>query len=64
MLTNGFKINECDKCIYVNDTENGYVIFYLYVDDMLIVGNDDEIIKYTKDILPPAMCSFLPERRL
>ena len=51
MLANGFKINECDKCVYVKDTENGYVILCLYVDDMLIVGSDDKIIKSTKDML-------------
>ena len=25
MITNGFRINECDKCVYIKDTENGYV---------------------------------------
>ncbi|KAK6149115.1 hypothetical protein DH2020_016640 [Rehmannia glutinosa] len=47
----GFKINECDKCVYVKDTENGYVILCLYVDDMLIIGSNDKIIKSTKDML-------------
>ena len=51
MMSNGFKINECDKCVYVKDTENGYVIVCLYVDDMLIVGSDDKMIKSTKDML-------------
>ena len=23
MITNGFRINECDKCVYIKDTENG-----------------------------------------
>ena len=41
MMLNGFKINECDKCLYVNDTKYGYVIICLYVDDMFIVGSDD-----------------------
>ncbi|KAH9698737.1 hypothetical protein KPL71_024118 [Citrus sinensis] len=51
MITSGFKINECDKCVYVKETENGYVILYLYVDDMLIVGSDDDMIKSTKNML-------------
>ena len=37
MLTNGFIINECDKCVYVKNTNKGYVIICLYVDDMLII---------------------------
>ena len=51
MITSGFKINECDKCVYVKETENGYVILCLYVDDMLIVGSDDDMIKSTKNML-------------
>jgi hypothetical protein len=51
MISNGFKINECDKCVYVKDTENGYVILCLYVDDMLIVGSNEIMIKSTKDML-------------
>ena len=48
MLANGFKINECDKCVYVKNTENGYVILCLYVDDMLVIGSDDKIVKSTR----------------
>nr|GEW01363.1 zinc finger, CCHC-type [Tanacetum cinerariifolium] len=51
MLESGFKINECDKCIYVKDTSNGYVISCLYVDDMLIIGSNDKMIKSTKHML-------------
>ena len=51
MLANDFKINECDKCVCVNDTENGYVILCLYIDDMLIIGSDDKMVKSTKAIL-------------
>ena len=51
MMSNGFKINECDKCVYVKDTKDGYIILCLYVDDMLIVGSNDKIIKSTKDML-------------
>ena len=51
MLNSGFKINECDKCVYVKDTSKGYVILCLYVDDMLIIGSDDKMIRSTKDML-------------
>ncbi|GJR78406.1 retrovirus-related pol polyprotein from transposon TNT 1-94 [Tanacetum coccineum] len=51
MLESGFKINECDKCYYVKDTSAGYVILCLYVDDMLIIGSNDKIIRSTKDML-------------
>ena len=51
MITNGFKINECDKCVYIKETTNGYVILCLYVDDILIVGSDDKMIKSTKNML-------------
>ena len=43
MITNGFKINECDKGVYIKDIENGYVILCLYVDDILIVGSNSHI---------------------
>ena len=48
MMTNGFKINECYKCVYVKNTERGFVIICLYVDDMLIMGSNNEVIKTTK----------------
>ncbi|GJS53282.1 zinc finger, CCHC-type containing protein [Tanacetum coccineum] len=51
MLEYGFKINECDKCVYVKDTSSGYVILCLYVDDMLVIGSNDKMIKSTKDML-------------
>ena len=51
MITNEFRINECDKCVYIKDTENGYVILYLYVDDILIIGSDDKMIKSTQNML-------------
>ena len=51
MLSSGFRINESDKCVYVKDTDEGYVILCLYVDDMLIVGSNDRVIQSTKDML-------------
>nr|GEY28553.1 zinc finger, CCHC-type [Tanacetum cinerariifolium] len=51
MLESGFKINECEKCVYVKDTSSGYVILCLYVDYMLIIGSNEKMIKSTKDML-------------
>ena len=47
----GLGSNEYDKCVYMKDIENGYVILCLYVDDILIVGSDDKMIKSTKNML-------------
>ena len=47
-MTNGFKINKCDKCVYVKNTKHGSAIICLYVDDMLIMGSNNEVIKTTK----------------
>ena len=38
-------------CVYVKDTEHGYFIVCLNVDDMLIVDSDDKMITFTKNIL-------------
>ena len=51
IMSNGFRLNECDKCVYIKDTANGYVIMCLYVDDMLIIGSNNDIIKATKRML-------------
>ena len=51
MLSNGFKLNECDKCVYVKQTQNCFAILCLYVDDMLITGSDGETIKKIKCLL-------------
>ncbi|PHT32531.1 TMV resistance protein N [Capsicum baccatum] len=51
MLANGFKINECDKCVYIKDTPNHQVIVCLYVDDMLIISRDICDINATKRML-------------
>ena len=51
VISDGFKINECDKCIYMKNTNKGYIIICLYVDDMLIIGSNIEMIKTTKKML-------------
>ncbi|KAK4286227.1 hypothetical protein QN277_002813 [Acacia crassicarpa] len=51
ILSNGFSINKCDKCVYIRNTENGFAIVCLYVDDMLITGSNNQMIKATKRLL-------------
>ena len=51
MMSHEIKINEYDKCVHVKNTEHGYVIVCLYIDDMLIVGSDDKMITSTKNLL-------------
>ena len=51
MMNGGFKINECDKCIYIRETQNEYILVCLYVYDMLIIGSNNEIITRTKNML-------------
>ena len=50
-LSQSFQINECDKCGYVKQFKNAYVIICLYVDDMLIMGTNMDIINETKKML-------------
>ena len=51
MMSNGFKINECDKCVYIKGTPDAYVIVCLYVNDMLIIGSINDLIVKTKNML-------------
>ena len=51
MIKDGFTINECEKCVYTKIVENAYIIVCLYVDDMLVLGTNIEIIKSTKRML-------------
>ena len=51
MRSYGFKINECDKCVYVNETKKDTMIVCLYVDDMLIMETNKDIINVTKKML-------------
>jgi len=50
-LSNKLKINEVDKCVYVKNTNKCYIIIYLYVDDILILGNKVLKINYPKKML-------------
>ena len=51
MLSHGFKINECDKCLYIKTYANSCVFVCLYVDDMLIMGTSKDVIMSTKKLL-------------
>ena len=50
MIVNGYKSNECDKCIYSQSWNNLHVIISLYVDDMLIFGSNVHDINETKNM--------------
>jgi hypothetical protein len=51
MLPNEFKINEIDKYIYVKNINKYYIIIFLYMNNMLILGSNGHMIKFTKKIL-------------
>ena len=51
LLSNGFKTNENDKCIYYKTFEDVHVIIFLYVDDLLIFGHNMDIINVAKMLL-------------
>ena len=49
--SNGFLINEIDKCVYLKAFNDACVILCLYVDDILIFGTHLEVFKETKKFL-------------
>ena len=51
MIKNGYKLNECDKCIYFKSWNNLHVIISLYMDNMLIFGSNMHVINETKNML-------------
>nr|KAJ0198596.1 hypothetical protein LSAT_V11C700365700 [Lactuca sativa] len=52
VLSNGFALNQADKCVYSKfDTSCKGVMICLYVDDMLIFGTDLEEVDKTKKFL-------------
>jgi hypothetical protein len=51
MLSNKCKINKVDKYVYVRNINKCYVIVYLYMDDLLILDNNEYMTKSTKKIL-------------
>nr|CAN80986.1 hypothetical protein VITISV_030770 [Vitis vinifera] len=51
LVTNGYSINDFDKCIYNKYEDNTCVVICLYVDDMLIFGTSLEVVCETKKFL-------------
>lgn len=52
VLSNGFSLNQADKCVYsIFDNSGKGVIICLYVDDMLIFGTDQNQVDKTKEFL-------------
>jgi hypothetical protein len=47
----GFIVNKADKCVYYRYGGGNGVILCLYVDDILIFGNNVDVIKEVKDFL-------------
>ena len=48
LVTNGYFINDADKCIYSKYEDNTCVVICLYVDDMLIFRTSLEVVCETK----------------
>ena len=49
MVSQDYKKTEADPCVYVQRYPNGkFIILLLYVDDMLIVGQDADMISKLK----------------
>ena len=51
MLDDGFSYSEDDNCVYTRFKNSDYVIFCLYVDDMLIFSTCTDIVLRTKAFL-------------
>jgi hypothetical protein len=48
ILLNGFTMIEEDHCVYVKQSKGSFIILSLYVDDILLAGNDKDMIVATK----------------
>jgi hypothetical protein len=44
----GFKRSKADHCVYFKLVGDHFIYVVLYVDDMLLIGNNKEIIKEVK----------------
>jgi len=47
----GFKENASDQCIYLKTSDSHFIIFLLYVDDILFTSNNVELLTTTKCML-------------
>jgi hypothetical protein len=48
LTSDGFAMNEADKCVYYRYGRRDGVILCLYVDDIIIFGNNINVIKEVK----------------
>jgi hypothetical protein len=48
MLGLGFKRSDANHCVYFKLIGDHLIYFVLYVDDMLLIGNNKKIIQYVK----------------
>ena len=48
MSNDGFMMMEEDHCVYIKRSNIGFIIMSLYVDDILIAGNDKKLIDVNK----------------
>ncbi|KAL1203338.1 Retrovirus-related Pol polyprotein from transposon TNT 1-94 [Cardamine amara subsp. amara] len=51
LLENGFRRSEADHTLFTTQGENGIVAVLVYVDDIIVTGDDVEGIKRTKGLL-------------
>jgi hypothetical protein len=51
ILSNGLTMIEEDHCVYTKWSKGSFIILSLYVDDILLAGNDAEMIVATKEWL-------------
>ena len=51
LISNGFSINDADRCIYRKVENNLCIIICLYIDDMLIFGTNLQVVIETKNFL-------------
>ena len=51
LVTNGYFINDVDKCIYSKYEDNTCVVICLYVNDMLIFETNQKVVCETKKFL-------------
>ena len=51
LTENGFKQNPADNCQYTKENQNEKVIVIVWVDDLIIAGNNEEVVKCVKRML-------------
>jgi len=64
MIKDGFTINECDKYVYTKTVGNAYITVRLYIDNMLILGTNIEVLMSMKRMLSNNFLEALFSSRL